>query len=142
MAECNGCGNKAASRIRAGFFTNEQNKREHYEYCDRCGDIGIPSVPDVYFDGKPEHGLPDNPKTGKPYEFSSKFEKARFLKDNHLKEAGDTVHGSMVHHTREHAPKDNAREVANRALSHVKQMGADYRREQYLKIVRDSQNNR
>jgi hypothetical protein len=140
MAECDGCGNKAATFLKAGFFKNEKNEREYFEYCNVCGQVGSVGVADVYWDGTPEHGLPDDPKTGEPHVFASRSEKARFLRENHLVEAGDRVHGSMIRHSRgnDETPQDSRQEV-ERALAHVRKMGRDVRRQEYLRIVKGSQ---
>lgn len=137
MAECQ-CGNKAAVRLRAGFFKNEKGEREYYESCNLCGEVGGVGVPDVFWDGTPEHGLPDNPVTGQPYTFSSKAEKARFLKENQLREAGDRVKGSLIHHTRGEEQRPDSRADVERALAHVGRMGKDYRRQEYLRILKES----
>lgn len=106
-----------------------------------------PGMPDVYWDGKPEHGLPDDPKTGKPMVFSSKAEKAAYLKANGLVEAGDRVNGSKPNIVQQQAQAEaeyhaksveNDREMARQALAEVRKMGIDYRRQQVLKILKES----
>ena len=81
-----------------------------------------------------EHGLPDDPKTGKPLVFSSKGEKARYLRANNLVEAGDRMGGAPATILRDQGPKENNREIALKALAHVKQMGQDRRREEFNRI--------
>lgn len=129
--ECSGCGNKKAYKTYSG---------DGWEVCNECGSPPTVLQPDVYWDGKPEHGLPDDQKTGKPMVFGSKLEKAIYLKQNHLREAGDRVKGSKIHHTRgEHsADSVKSRDAVMSALAHVKNMGADYRRQEYLRITRES----
>ena len=100
-----------------------------------------PALPDVYWDGKPEHGLADDPITGKPRVFGSRAEKAQYLRDHNLQEAGDRQGGSpltprpMEVSDFGQAPVD--RESALKALHHVRQMGQDVRRQAYLKIVKE-----
>jgi hypothetical protein len=133
------CGNKNATALRAGFRDTE-NGREYVEYCNSCGAVGAGSSVDVFWDGKAEHGLPDDPKTGQPRVFGSKSEKAAFLKENYLVEAGDRVHGSTIHQTRGNDErKESSRAVVEEALRHVRSMGKDYRRQEYLKIIQESQ---
>jgi hypothetical protein len=139
MLECDGCGNKASIAIRAGFFKNERGEREYYQTCDRCGDVNFGcGLVDVYWDGTEEHGLPDNPKTGKPYVFSSKKEKARFLKENHLRESGDRIHGSMIHSTRENVSCETNDDSVKEAIAHVRQMGHDVRRQEFMRIIKNA----
>lgn len=90
---------------------------------------------DVYWKpGMEEHGLPDDPKTGKPRVFGSKGEKAAFLKANGLVEAGDRMRGSHATIFRDQAPKENPREAVMKALSEVGKMGKDFRRQEFLRI--------
>jgi len=118
---CNGCGNdKAYKTISVDDF----------EYCDRCGEFSSRALPDVYWDGKPEHGLADDPVTGKPRVFSSKMEKARYLKERGLVE-GWAKNPTDV--------RKNGREEAISALKEVSKWGKDYRRQQFLRIKRGSE---
>ena len=129
---------------KTGFFTNEKGERERYEFCDECGDFGSSGggVADVFWDGSPEHGLADDPKTGQPITFSSRGEKARYLKEHHLRESGDRVHGSAIHQARssedEGSRRIEARASAERALATVRAMGRDFRRQEYLKVLKES----
>ena len=84
---CNGCGNDEAYRIRM-FMSGE--------VCDRCGDIGGLWVPDVYFDDKPVWTLPNWPD-GKERTFSSKRDKAVYLRSMGFSETGDKVRGANYH---------------------------------------------
>lgn len=127
---CTNCGNPRPVKTVSGTG---------WERCDQCSDMRGASVPDVYWDGKEEHGLADDPVTGKPRVFGSKAEKAAYLKERGLSEAGDRVHGSFVTAAqREQAAKANERESVLRALQKVRQMGADVRRQAYLKIVSEN----
>ena len=127
---CGGCGNQNATRTRSG---------KDWEYCNVCGEVGNSGVSDVFWKpGMEEHGLPDDPKTGKPMVFNSKGEKARYLSANNLVEAGDRMRGAPASILREQGRKENNREVALQALHHVKQMGQDRRREEFNRLRRES----
>lgn len=109
-------------------------KKEEFKYCKDCT-TSKPSVPDVYWDGKPEHGLADDPITGQPRVFLSKGQKAHYLKERGLQEAGDRVRGGPVMLHREQNKQVNNREQVKKALAEVKKMGRDYRRQEYLRIT-------
>lgn len=126
---CGNCGETAYAKTWSG---------DGWEYCDRCGDIQVDGVPDVYWDGGPEHGLADDPRTGQPRVFGSKSEKSRYLKANNLVEAGDKIRGGPLSASIPIQTHDNPREVAAQALAHVKQMGAAYRRQEYQRILKES----
>lgn len=121
---CGGCGNTKAFRTRTF--------QDGTEFCDRCGQVGTPWVPDVYWDGKPEINLPDGPD-GKPRVFGSKVEKAVFLKQHGLVEAGDKIRGGYG----VSRPIEQKSDSALRALQKVKEMGKDVRRQEYLRILHE-----
>lgn len=127
---CNGCGNDRAYRVRVGAG---------WEFCDMCGDIGTVGVADVFWDGTPEHGLPDDPRTGQPMVFGSKAEKARYLREHGLVEAGDKMHGSHATILRQNQEAPARREEVEAALHYVKQMGADRRRQEFNRILKENQ---
>lgn len=122
---CNGCGNTEATRTKT--------YSDGMEFCDQCGRVGTPWVPDVFWDGKEEHGLPDGPD-GKPIVFGSKVEKAVYLKQKGLKESGDRVHGYYWTGSQIEPKKESAM----KALQKVKQMGKDVRRREYLRIINEN----
>lgn len=98
------------------------------------------AVPDVYWDGKPEGNLADDPVTGQPRVFLSRGQKAAYLKERGLMEAGDRVHGAPVmFHKEQVAPRKDTRHEVRMALKRVREMGRDVRRQQYLRIVREGQ---
>lgn len=134
---CDGCGTEDAFRVRAVW---DKYLQEKIECCDRCGNAGAAGLPDVYWDGKPEHGLADDPVTGQPRVFSSKREKAQYLRDRNLVEAGDRVRGSHVTAGSQDVSVGSRghSDVARRALHKVSQMGRDFRRQEYLRIVKES----
>jgi hypothetical protein len=96
----------------------------------------MPGIPDVYWDGKPEIDLADDPVTGRPRVFGSRGEKARYLKErgiyqvdkSHKLRAPDVPQGT----------KEESRDKIRQTLAEIKNMGIDYRRQQYLKIVNES----
>ena len=135
---CIGCGNQEAVFVRAGFFKNENEQRQFFEYCNKCGSAGSVLAPDVYWDGKPEENLADDPATGKPRVFLSKGQKARYLQERGLMEVGDPVHGAPVSLAQQ-KQATNHREQVKAALAHVKQMGKDYKRQEYLRIVKEGE---
>lgn len=110
------------------------------EYKRFCVDCVSPQsgIPDVFWDGKPEENLADDPVTGKPRVFFSKGQKAEYLKARGLAEAGDRVHGAPVQLGRDQmAPKVDTRHEVRMALKKVKEMGADRRRQEFLRIRRE-----
>lgn len=97
-------------------------------------------MPDVYFDGKPEENLADDPATGRPRMFGSRGEKAAYLKSRGLMEAGDTVHGAPVEVHRNQERRIDTRHEVQMALKKVRDMGRDNRRQEYLRITKEGQN--
>ena len=88
---CEGCGNKAAVVTRTGYENGQR-----YEICNssNCGNLATPWHPDVYF-RRPEmvENLADaNHPFGQVVE--SRRHKARILREQGLREAGDMHHGS------------------------------------------------
>lgn len=125
---CNGCGNEKAYRTITG---------DNYEICDRCSQVPSVAHADVYFDGKEEHGLADDPTTGRPRVFGSRGEKARYLRERNLSEAGDKVRGAPPSASSVESHK-NYGLSANQALQLVSQMGADVRRREFNRIMKES----
>lgn len=82
--------------------------------------------------------MADDPVTGKPRVFLSKGHKARYLKERGLMEAGDKVRGAFAPAV-DHPQKQDNRALVAEALHQVKQMGRDYRRQEYLRIVKEGQ---
>lgn len=109
---------------------------EIFRYCRSCRTPKA-NVPDVYWDGKPEINLADDPNTGKPRIFSSKAEKAEYLKEHGLIEAGDRKHGAPLSMIQEQNQKFDSREEVRKALQKVKSMGRDVRRQEYLKLTKE-----
>lgn len=137
--ECK-CGNKEATRWRTGFFKNEAGAREPYEYCEKCGDVGHVVLHDVFWDGKPEENLADGPD-GKPIVFISRGQKARYLKERGICEAGDRFHGAPVSTV---GGRDKAADRRKwhtqviEARKKVESMGRDVRRQALLKVIKES----
>lgn len=132
---CDGCGNEKAYRT---FTRWDKYLKEKIETCDRCGDAPAVTVPDVYWDGKPEHGLADDPVTGKPRVFASRAEKAAYLKERGLVEAGDRTGGAFRTPGMAEGVDRRDPEIARRALAKVAQMGQDVRRQEYYRILKES----
>jgi hypothetical protein len=96
------------------------------------------SVADVYWDGKPEVDLADDPTTGRPRVFSSRAEKAQYLKEHNIVQVDSRVHGAPLSSINvPQGTKSDSRDEIRKALADVKKMGIDYRRQQYLKIVKE-----
>lgn len=105
-------------------------------FCKDCRNPS-PCVPDVYFDGKPEHNLADDPTTGQPRVFFSKGEKAAYLKQRGLMEAGDRVHGApMMIHQNQNRKVDTKPQVQE-ALRKVMQMSPSARHREYQRIRKE-----
>lgn len=91
--------------------------------CDQCGRLGAMSIPDVYFkrSGETYQNLTD--KMGRPIEFSSRGDKAVFMKSNGIREAGDSIHGSRNIGGSMDLPKQSAesrRQEVRRAVADAK----------------------
>lgn len=106
--------------------------------CTGCRS-GTAFVPDVYFDGKPEENLADDPATGKPRVFLSKGHKASYLKERGIVEAGDRVHGAPIMSSENQTRKSGSRHEAMMALKRVREMGIDVRRQEFLKIRKEGE---
>lgn len=131
---CNGCNRDIHfDHLQRAVITKEN---EFVRYCRACCSPKT-YVPDVYWDGKPEENLADDPRTGKPIVFSSKGEKAAYLKSRGIAEAGDRVHGAPVELHRNQERKVDSEHEVKMALKHVREMGRDVRRQAYLKILKE-----
>jgi len=108
-------------------------KGDTLRFCKECR-RGRAVVPDVFWDGKQEHGLADD-EHGQPRVFLSKGQKAQYLKERGLQEAGDRVKGAPAMFHKEQNKPVNNREQVRKALAEVKKMGRDYRRQEYLRIT-------
>ena len=127
---CLTCGNEHPSRMR----WYEDGTR----ICNNCGLSDGGGVPDVFWNGKPEENLADDPNTGNPRIFASKGEKAAYLKEKGLMEAGDKVHGAPWSSLYNNRRNDSRAEVLQ-SLRKVKQMGIDVRRQEYLRIIKEGE---
>ena len=114
--------------------------KTYFFFNDTSSEKTSVGLPDVYWDGKPEHGLADDPATGKPRVFSSKSEKSAYLKERGLVESGDRVGGAPSSYFSSEKVVDH-RVSAMQALQHVKQMGKDVRRQEFLRIVKEGGRN-
>lgn len=130
---CNGCETTRSSMDLKRCVIPPEPGKEILRFCRHCV-TGTVGVPDVYWDGKEEHGLADDERTGKPRVFSSKAEKAAYLKERGLQEAGDKVRGSYP--TIEEPKRRDSREDVRRAIAEVKKMSPDYRRQKFFEITK------
>lgn len=105
-------------------------------YCRDCVH-GTVTFHDVYWDGKPEHNLADDPYTGKPRVFMSKGQKAAYLRERDISEAGDKVHGAPVMLHKETPRRVDSKHEVQMALKKVRDMGQDVRRQAYLKVLKE-----
>lgn len=131
---CETCGNKFPCRRQ---YLNETKSW----ICDQCGASGV-YVPDVFWDGKPEENLADGPD-GKPITFLSKGQKARYLQERGISEAGDSFHGApfttLVSRDRTQEKRRFSGQVVE-ARKKVESMGKDVRRQAMLKITQEARN--
>lgn len=129
---CESCGNPYPARRQ---YINDAG----VWICDQCGAAGAQFF-DVFWDGKPEINLADGPD-GKPRVFLSRGEKARYLKERGLCEAGDKFHGApfstVVKEDRAAALHRN-REEFRKARAKVESMGRDRRRQEVLRIIKEA----
>lgn len=132
---CNGCEQEKDFKDCRLWICPE--KSPMLRFCKICRTVRA-SVPDVYWDGKPEENLADDPRTGKPRVFHSKGQKDAYLKGRGLMEAGDRFHGAPVQLAQNQLRKavDSKHEV-QMALKKVKEMGKDRRRQEYLRIINE-----
>lgn len=93
-------------------------------------------VADVFWDGKPEENLADDPNTGKPRVFFSKGEKAAYLKSRGIMEAGDRVHGAPVQIHQNQNKKTDTRPLVQAAIREVMKMSPARRHQEYLKVTK------
>lgn len=95
---------------------------------------------DVFWDGRPEETLADGPD-GKPITFLSRGQKARYLKERGIYEAGDRFHGApftgSVSRDKGAESREMSRKVAE-ARRKVESMGRDVRRQAVLKVIHDA----
>lgn len=134
---CNNCGNIKAYRCAVWHEEDESGKRVMRECCDRCGNAGAVSVSDVFWDGKPEINLADDPRTGKPMVFESRAAKAAYLKEHGLVQVDGRNHGSLGYGVSSTAEKD-FRPMIRETIREVKNMGRDVRRSMVWKIIKDA----
>ena len=136
---CGGCGNAEARKTQSGFVKSETGENIYSESCEKCGFTGNVWLPDVYFDGKPEENLADG-QDGKPRVFASKRDKAIYLKQNGIIEAGDTLRGAPISSMDTVVRKDPfSKERIAESRAQVKKMGVDVRRQEVLRIIKESE---
>lgn len=91
MSNCAGCGNMDPIHTITSFAYGEK-----YERCEACGATGdgLPTLPDVYFTGKTQKFANLCDDMGRPYEITSKRQKAQVMRQLGVSEAGDLVNGA------------------------------------------------
>mgnify|MGYP001566534691 CR=1 FL=1 len=131
---CETCGNKYPARRQ---YLNETKTW----ICDGCGASEI-YLPDVFWDGRPEENLADGPD-GKPVTFLSRGQKARYLQERGIYEAGDRFHGAPFSSVSREDPGAKSRRssaAVAEARRKVESMGQDVRRQAILKVIHDARN--
>lgn len=136
---CDGCDRIAPHIDLKRCVITAESEPKLLRFCRFCCDAKA-SVPDVFFDGKPEINLADGPD-GKPITFSSKHEKARYLKERGIMEAGDKVRGSYPS-VANNPQRVDMKDAARKALARVRQMGQDVRRQEFLRIKKEAEQTR
>lgn len=104
-------------------------------YCRECRTPKA-GVPDVFWDGKPEPNLA-NDENGNERVFFSKGQKAAYLKERGLQEAGDRVHGAPVMFHQNQNKRIDTRPQVQEALRKVMQMSPSARHREYQRIKRE-----
>lgn len=130
---CNGCGNTKAYRC-----TSWHENGMMLECCDRCGTAKSVAMDDVFWDGKPEINLADDPVTGKPPVFGSRQEKARYLKKRGLVQVDGRNHGGLGYGQQSGAV-DDWRPKIRETRKMVESMGRDVRRQKIWKMIKETQ---
>jgi hypothetical protein len=135
---CNGCSSYCNFKKDFIFHMINHITGEEIRLCKSCRKPKA-TVHDVYFDGRPEENLADDPRTGKPRIFSSKAEKAAYLKSRDLVEGGDRVHGAPYDPLKAPKPRPNSLHETRMALKYVREMGRDVRHQEFLKLKHEAQ---
>lgn len=128
------CGAKEPMQWVSSSSVDEKGQK--LEWCNVCTATTAYSIPDVYWDGKVESNLAD--AHGNPAVFTSKRDKARFLKEKGLSEVGDRVRGGTAfdHVFEKKTPDVKAiRQEVRESFQMVRQMGPDRRRAEINKIL-------
>ena len=133
---CEGCGTESY-RARIFYDKDESGQRTKFMFCKYCGEVGKAGLPDVFWDGKEEINLADDPRTGKPPVFSSKRDKARYMAARGIYEAGDQFHGAPF--TSLQTKTVNRRDEVRKAIALAKSYGRDRRRQEVLKIIKQAE---
>lgn len=137
-ARCGSCG--ALNPSSWGTSTARNEDGSYAEWCGGCSGGSFAALPDVYWDGKPEENLADGPD-GKPITFISRGQKAKYLAERGICEAGDRFHGAPYTSVRKEDASSRrsrmAHEVAE-ARRKVESMGRDARRQAILKVIKEA----
>ncbi len=107
--KCDGCGNDHAVFIRTRFnnVPGSETNKQMYEVCDQCGMVISKGPPDVYF-RKPyyDENLGDE-KNPDGQMIKSKEHKARIMREQGVREAGDRIRGSRATYEPEYGRRDS-----------------------------------
>lgn len=88
---CAGCGNDHATSVRGYFF-----EKQWVESCDRCAGVTAKGSADVYFrEAYFDQNLGDAKNPNGQW-ITSKAHKAKIMREQNVREAGDRKHGSRV----------------------------------------------
>lgn len=88
--ECRTCHNDRPITVRAIYSLKEGI----IESCDRCGQVSMPQMPDVYWPGH-QHTNPNiTDNMGNPILLESRQHKAKIMKQKGIIEVGDRYHGA------------------------------------------------
>ena len=96
LVKCEHCGNEEAHRIQIRYINKGQNQDpERIERCNKCGDMGNSTIPDVYWRGTEKNpNITD--RMGKPIELRSRRHKAEVMRQLGYSEAGDFHRGGRI----------------------------------------------
>lgn len=118
--------------------TSKEGKGPNLKFCRTCRTVRA-GFPDIYWDGSPEENLKNDPITGKLPVFLSKGQKAAYLKERGMMEAGDRVHGAPVQVSANNPnPVFDSRNEVKMAMKKVMEMGKDQRHQSYLKLMKEN----
>ena len=93
---CEGCGNKEAYHVVSRY---DRATGLFDSICDRCGGSERGEMPvhsDVYWPGHPHYNRNICDKMGRPIFLESREHKARIMKEQGIREAGDSIRGART----------------------------------------------
>jgi hypothetical protein len=135
ISYCNGC-QKDVDFAEIKKWVIPKEGKALLRFCRSCF-VGMVYFPDIYFDGKPQEDLADDPRTGKPRVFSCRSEQAQYLKERGLSQVSAKESGAPVMFHKEQNRRIDTRHEVQMALKKVKEMGRDVRRSEYQRIMKE-----